>query len=1023
MELIQINTGDDGRSGEKNKLDVNTVQQKLSAAQGPEYWRSLEELAATPEFEDLLHREFPRQASEWIGDNVSRRGFLQLMSASLALAGLSGCTKMPTQAIVPYVRQPEELVLGRPQYYATAFSFNGCGIPVLACSHEGRPTKIEGNPEHPASKGATDIFAQAAILDLYDPDRSQTNMYQGGPRPWSAVVAALAAPMASQKANGGAGLRLLTQTITSPTLAAQIKSLQQALPQMKWIQWEPVNRSSAYAGAQLAFGEPVETRYNFANADVVLSLDADFLYAGFPGFALYSSDWASRRDPSTNANPKGLSRFYALESSPTSTGFRADHRLPVKPSEIEQAARVLAGKLGAGGSGTVRPEVNQWLEVVAKDLQAHKGRAVVVAGQYQPPAVHALAHAINDALGAVGSTVTYTDPIVANTADQTAALKELVGEINANKVDMLVIAGANPVYDTPADFDFGEVMKRVPLKIHWGLHFDETAFNCDWHISGTHFLEEWSDTRAVTGQASIVQPLIAPLYGSRSLHELVAALAGQADATGYEVVRSYWQAQSKAGDFEQFWRRSIHNGFIDGTEFQPKNVKAKGGNVPATQLNQSQGTEVAFRPDPSIWDGRFANNGWLQELPKPLNKLCWDNAVVISPKMAKDMGFPADQHTYLAAIEYRGKKLEGPVWVQAGHPDDAVTVYFGYGRDRAGKTGDGRGYNAYSSWYSDEPYFSRGAKISRTEDRYKLASTQGSQLLEGGTMIRAATLETYKERPDFASETVEAPKPDETLYPPFPYPAVGENGGPAYKWGMSIDLNRCTGCNACIVACVAENNIPVVGYEMTLRGRHMHWIRVDGYYQGDPANPRMYFEPLPCQQCENAPCELVCPVGATVHSSEGLNDMVYNRCVGTRYCSNNCPYKVRRFNFLLFQDWDTPQLKLARNPEVTIRSRGVMEKCTYCIQRITNGRIRAEEDNSRRVVDGEILTACQQTCPTQAIIFGDINDQNSKVAQLKADKRTFGVLEELNTRPRTTYLAAVLNPNPEIPAPQPEQHF
>ena len=1022
MELIQINTGgDDKRSG--NKLDVKAVQQKLSAAQGPEYWRTLEELSGTPEFKELLHREFPRQASEWIGDNVSRRGFLQLMSASLALAGLSSCTKMPTQAIVPYVRQPEELALGRPQYYATAFTINGCALPILARSHEGHPTKIEGNPEHVASHGATDVFAQAAILELYDPDRSQTNMFQGGARPWDSFLAAITGPLAAQRASAGAGLRLLTQTVNSPTLAAQIKALQQKFPQMKWYQWEPANRSAEYAGAQMAFGEPVETRYNFANADVVLSLDADFLYSGFPGFAMYSWDWSNRRDPEVKRNPKGLNRTYAIESSPTVTGFKADHRLPVKPSEVEQCARALANRLGVGGGGSVRNELVQWIDVVAKDLQAHKGRAVVVAGLYQPPAVHALAHALNEALGAVGSTVLYTDPIVSNTTDQVAGLKELAADMQAGKVELLVIAGSNPVYDSPADIDFADLLKRVSLKVHYGLHFNETAFNCDWHLAGTHFLEEWSDARAITGQVTIVQPLIDPLYGGHSLHELLAVLNGQANVSGYDILRATWQGQAKALNFDDFWRRSVHNGFVDGTEFQPKTVKVRTRDFAGTQVNQSQGTEIVFRPDPSIWDGRFSNNGWLQELPKPLTKLTWDNVIMVSPKMAKAMGFPADQDAVVAEIEYRGRKLRGPVWVQAGHPEDTVTVFFGYGRERAGRTGDGWGFNVYPLWFSDEPFYSRGVKVSKTDDRYKVASTQGSQLIESGTMIRAASLEEYQKKPDFAHEKVETPKPDETLYPEYPYPAVGENGQQSYRWGMNIDLNRCTGCNACIVACVAENNTPVVGKEQTLRGRHMHWLRVDGYYQGDPSNPRMYFEPMLCQQCETAPCELVCPVGATVHSSEGLNDMVYNRCVGTRYCSNNCPYKVRRFNFLLFQDWNTPQLKLARNPEVSVRSRGVMEKCTYCVQRITNGRIRAEEDDSRRVMDGEILTACQQVCPTQAIIFGDMNDPKSRVNEFKSDPRSYGVLEELNTRPRTSYTAAVTNPNPEIPAPQPEQYL
>ncbi|HXZ79815.1 MAG TPA: TAT-variant-translocated molybdopterin oxidoreductase [Terriglobales bacterium] len=1015
MELVNIKNGSD-RVQEKG-LRLEDVQAKLARARGPEYWRSLEELAETKAFRDMLHREFPRQAGEWIGDDVSRRNFLQLMSASLALAGLTSCTKIPTQVIVPYVRQPEEIILGKSMFYATAMPLSGYGQPVLVRSHEGRPTKIEGNPEHPASRGATDIFAQASILDLYDPDRTQTNLYRGEVRTWASFVGAVQGPLAAQKAINGAGLRLLTQATSSPTLASQIKGLQQKFPSMKWHQWEPLNRDAARAGAQMAFGEPVESRYQLAKADVIVSLDADFLYAGFPGFLNYAADWASRRDPD---GQEGMNRLYVIESTPSTTGFKADHRLAVKPSEVEQYARALATRLGISAGGNVRPEHSKWMDAVVKDLQAHHGKAVVIAGETQSAAVHALAHAINDSLGAVGNTVEYTDPVIANPVDQTASLKELLGDISGGKVDMLLILGGNPVYDAPADFDFPALLARVPLKIHYGLYANETAVACDWHLNAAHYLESWSDTRAYNGMVSIIQPLIAPLYAGHTAHEVLALMNGQADASGYDLLRDYWKSQNKGGDFESNWRHWLHDGFIADSEFRPKNVGVKARDFGASQTQSKAGTEIVIRRDPSIYDGRFANNGWLQELPKPLTKLTWDNPALISPNTARQLGVQASQDADIVEVEYRGRKLRVPVWVQAGQPDDTVTLFLGYGRSRAGRITTGRGFNAYSLRFSDEPLFGVGAKLTRIGETYRLASTQGYQNIEGRNTVRSATIATYKQNPDFAHAHTEAPT--ENMYPEYPHPMQSANGAEAYVWGMSIDLGACVGCNACIIACQAENNIPVVGKQQVIMGRHMHWIRVDGYYQGDPSSPRMYYEPVPCQQCENAPCELVCPVGATVHSTEGLNDMVYNRCVGTRYCSNNCPYKVRRFNFLLFQDWDTPQLKLVRNPEVSVRSRGVMEKCTYCVQRITHSRIHAEEEN-RRIRDGEIQTACQEVCPASAIQFGDINDSNTLISGLKKGPRNYGLLEEINTRPRTSYLAAVINPNPEIPVSQPEQNF
>jgi molybdopterin-containing oxidoreductase family iron-sulfur binding subunit len=1026
-----------GQPPHAKKLELEQVRAKLEASKGPQYWRCLEELADSSGFAELIQREFPRQAGEWIGGEVSRRNFLKVMSASLALAGMVGCTKLPVESIVPYVRQPEEIIPGRPLFFTTAMEFGGYAQPLLGRSNEGRPTKLEGNPEHPASQGATDVYAQAALLDLYDPDRSQTSTYGGEVRPWLSFVGAMQGPIAEQKAAGGAGFRLLTQAVSSPTMSAQIRRLQQIFPQMKWHQWQPVNRDGARGGAQMAFGQQVETRYLLENADVVVSLDADFLSSGFPGFTMHAREWARRRNPD---NPAGMNRTYAIESTPTNTGFKADHRLPVRASEVEQYARALASRLpGLANSGLDRgtqipAEHNAWLDALAKDLQAHRGRAVIIPGEYQPPVVHALAHAMNDALGAQGSTVIFTDPVVEGPVSQVDSIKELVGEMNAGKVQVLLILGGNPVFDAPADLDVASAMGKVPLRVHHGTYQNETSVYTHWHVNATHFLEEWSDMRAINGMVTVAQPLIAPLYGGRSAHEVLAVFGGQPDTSGYELIRAYWKSQYTGADFEGFWQHAVHDGFMEGTEFKPKPVKLAmlsisenphpvAPNPGATRVGQPTGHpegefEVAFRHDPCIFDGRFANNAWLQELEKPVSKLTWDNVVFISPADEKKLGVKEGQDTTVVKLSYRGREVEAPLWPQPGQPDGLLTVFFGYGRTRAGRTGNDKGFNAYKLRTSDAPSFGSGAKISKTGAIYTVASLQGYQVMEGRNIVRSAPVATYKENPHFAHENNFAPPRRDTLYPNYQYNQ--------YAWGMEIDLNSCVGCNACIVACQAENNIPVVGKEQTLRGRKMHWLRVDGYYEGDPANPRMYFEPVPCMQCEDAPCEVVCPVGATVHSSEGLNDMVYNRCVGTRYCSNNCPWKVRRFNFLLFQDWNTPQIKMVRNPEVTVRSRGVMEKCTYCVQRITKGRIAAEEED-RRIRDQEILTACQQVCPANAIIFGDTNDPNSSVRQLKEHPRSYGVLEELNTRPRTTYMAAVLNPNPEIPEiakqQQPEQHF
>ena len=1000
-------------------LDLAAVRERLSKRSGKDYWRSLEELAEDPHFEELLHREFPRQASEW-DDSLDRRDFLKLMAASLALAGLSGCGRKPEQRIVPYVKNPEGLTLGKPLFYATAMPFGADAYGLLVESHEGRPTKIEGNPDHPSSLGGTNVFMQASVLGLYDPDRSQVVTHLGEISSWGAFQAEAAAIAAAQTAAGGAGLRILSGSVTSPTLAAQIRDLLAKFPQAKWYQWEPAGSDGAREGGKLTFSRYVNTVYRPLKADVILSLDADFLGSG-PGHVRYAKEFFRRRQLEGALAP--MNRLYVVEPTPSVTGSAADHRLPLRASEVELFARALAGKLGLGGLATLPGKSGEWLDAVAKDLQAHRGASLVIAGEYQPAEVHALAHAINAALGNVGATLYYTEPVEAEPCNHLESLRALCVEMDAGEVDTLIILGGNPVYDAPRDWDFASKLKKIRVAVRLGAYADETSEYCHWHIPEAHFLESWGDVRAFDGTASIIQPLIAPLYQGKTAHDVVGAFSDRPGLSTYERLRETWKSLDLGGGFEKAWRRSLNDGVIPNTTFAPISIPAKWNPASLPPVNPARGDqlEFIFRPDAGVFDGRFANNGWLQELPRPVTKLTWDNAALVSPATAEKLELkhrvvaPGGEHGQVLAdvvdIELAGSRVTAATWTLPGQADGVVTLPLGYGRRKAGHTGTNKGFNAYVVRASSGLWKATGGTITKTGDDYPLACTQYHFNMEGREILRATTLEEYRKNAAFAEEGGEEPPKGLTLYQEYAYPG--------YAWGMAIDLSKCYGCNACVVACQSENNIAVVGKDQVMRGREMHWIRIDRYYGGNngPAsleNPETHFQPVPCMQCENAPCEQVCPVGATLHSAEGLNDMVYNRCVGTRYCSNNCPYKVRRFNFLRYQDWETPSLKLLRNPEVTVRSRGVMEKCTYCVQRINNVRIEAEKQN-RPIRDGEIVTACQAACPAEAIIFGNANDPHSRVAKLKASPRNYTVLGELNTRPRTSYLAAVRNPNPGLP--------
>jgi len=1024
----------------ENKLTLAAVRSKLEGQTGRRFWKNLDELAETESFQQLMAEEFPRQSigssSEWV-DAVSRRGFLKVMGASLALAGLAGCTK-----------QPEDLILGKPMYFATAHPFPTGALPVLVKSDAFRPIKIEGNPEHPVSKGKSDAFTQATLLDMYDPDRSQHVLYRGETSSWGKFQEAFAG--AAKQTSGGQGIYFLSETITSPTLAAQWKQVSAKFPQAKLVQWEPVNQDSSRIASKAAFGEFTDAQYKLENADVILSLDADFLSGiAHPGFLPLSAAYAQRHRYEEGKTPN---RLYVIETMPTVTGFKAEHRLGLKPSEIAAFAQALAGGTTPALSD---PEQQKFFTALAKDLKANAGKVVVIPGEQASPEVHAAAYALNQSLGAVGKTVIYTETVNPLPSVQTDDLKSLVADALAGKVQWLVLLGVNPLYSAPADLDFASVLNKVPTSVHLGLRTDETGLLTTWHINQAHYLEIWSDARAYDGTITIIQPMIAPLYGGVSAHDVFQSLLDNPEASAFDVVQANAKTYIK-GDFAAGWRKALHDGWVEGTAFTAASAtpKAAGSTASAATAPATGGYEILFRPDPSLYDGRYANVAWLQELPKQVTNLSWDNAALMS--MATLAALKVEE-TDLVEITLGGRKVTAPVLFAPGHPDGVITVHLGLGRREAGRVGSGVGFDAYQLRTSDALLFGAGASVAKAEGTYALCVTKvhntehrgsfaqhdlekplsdkdGTYSLAGHeamerAIIRYATLDEVKKNPNFAHEggpnslvnkvgyspEGETPKHDESFFPDaWRYDRTDPSSGKLQNaWGMSIDLNSCVGCNACIVSCYAENNIATVGREQVKVGRNMQWLRIDTYFEGDLHAPRAHFQPMACQHCENAGCEQVCPVGATVHTPEGLNTMVYNRCVGTRYCSNNCPYKVRRFNFLLYSDYDAESLKFMRNPDVTVRSRGVMEKCSYCVQRIEAAKIQADKEN-REVRDGDIVTACQQACPTSAIVFGNINDKASQVAKVKATERDYPVLADLNFRPRTTYTAGVINPNPEL---------
>ncbi len=988
---------------------MSLVQISPASKTGPKYWRSLDQAANAPEFRQWVEREFPSTAAEMLDGN-SRRTILKLMAASFGMAGLVACSR-PEIRFAPQARGQEDYVPGQAYNYTTAIVINGQATGLVIKTYDGRPVKVEGNPDHPASQGAATALMQASVLDIYDPDRSKLVMNAQKESNWEAFSAAAA----GLNLGDGAGLRILSEAVVSPTLESLRGQLLAKYPAARWVEFDSVSRENERQGTMLAFGQALNVHPQYDKARVVLSLDQDFLgldTASPQATKLFSK----RRRVEAEEDIERLSRLYVVESQFSLTGANAEHRLRAKGGEVRQfAADLLAGLTAEPAAGEGKRA--QFLAAVVKDLKAAGKEALVVAGHRQPAVVHALAHQINQALGANGSTVTFTSAARPDRVDAgIEGLKTLTAAMSAGQVNAIIIVGGNPAYTAPADLDFAAALSKVATSIHLGMHVNETATAAKWHLPEAHYLEAWGDARTSAGVSAIQQPMIDPLYGGKSAIELIAQLAGTPEK-GYALVKKFWTAQVS----EAAWRKALNDGIIGSgaaTVSPTVNAGAIASAAAAAPASAANGVEVAFVPSSAAWDGKYTNNAWMQETPDSMTKLVWGNAALVSPKMARDQQLANGDMVTLAQGKY---KVDAAVMIQPGQADGTVTLSMGYGRTRAGSVGNEVGFNANLIRTSDNFWYAPGFTVSKTGGTHVHATTQ-----EHGTMVepaelggntrpvfRETSIEEYRKEPKIIKEMVEVPELVSI------HPAVADYTT-GYQWGMAIDLGACTGCNACVVACQAENNTPVVGKDQVLRGREMHWLRIDRYYVGDEEDPRAVEQPIPCMQCENAPCEYVCPVAATTHSPEGLNDMAYNRCVGTRYCANNCPYKVRHFNFLNFHKEMPDIMAMVHNPEVTVRMRGIMEKCTYCVQRIQNAKItvkadgRQKEGTPREIKDGDVVTACQQTCPADAIAFGNINDPISRVAKLKKQERNYGLLEELQVRPRTTYLGRLRNVNPEL---------
>ncbi|HEU6448652.1 MAG TPA: TAT-variant-translocated molybdopterin oxidoreductase [Verrucomicrobiae bacterium] len=1039
----------------------------LNSASGKRYWRSLDELADTPEFKEWLHREFPSGASEFT-DDVSRRHFLKIMSASFALAGLglagAGCRR-PEEKLEPFGQQPDaSFVYGKSEYFATAMPTRTGAIPLVVRSYEGRPIKIEGNSLFPGNNGGTDRYAQASILNLYDPDRARNYKHDGKIVSREEALKALDDLSKKFSPNSGEGLAFLAESSTSPSRARLQKIIAQKFPKSKWFTYDAIDSDIHQRAATQAFGQPVKPIFHFDKAKVILSLDCDFIGDEDDCRNHIQKYIAGRKAKD------GMSRLYQIESLFTLTGANADHRLRIPANQIVEVAKFLNSETAtAAGSAQLSSDILKWVSTCAEDLKTNHGKVLIVAGQRQPIEIHLLAYELNLAFGAIGNTVTLI-PAQANSSSDLELL-------NRTNVDTLVVLGGNPAYNLNS-------FPKPNAIVRFGYYEDETTEQSNWNFPAAHYLESWGDAKTSDGTLVPIQPLIQPLFGGISELEFLARIAGESQTNPHEIVRATF------GNSDEDWKKFLFNGFHDFFDFQPVTGKVATNFVaailtlPKISTSSAQSLEVIFYRDSKVDDGRYANNGWMQELPDPITRITWDNAVLISRKTASELNVANGD---LVEISLNGKKVTGPIWIQPGMADYSLGLALGYGREKAGRVGTGVGFNAYKIFSGK--YIETGATIRKTGETHVIATTQSHWSMEGRPQVREANLEEFQKNPTVAEEMHGKEPP--IVAPLYPNPLDEAKKTALHQWGMAIDLTSCVGCNTCVVACQSENNIPIVGKDQVLRGREMHWIRIDRYYTSSPktkdnpswanpnadrnlSDPQQQFEqwiedvqavhePMLCQQCEAAPCENVCPVNATVHDQEGLNVMAYNRCIGTRYCSNNCPYKVRRFNFLDYNkrplselkgpvygspilhksdgkwktdlvtwwkdreysmrpedEWDL--IKLSKNPDVTVRMRGVMEKCTYCTQRIEEAKIAQKikaggTDNVRLTEAAGTIpkTACQQACPAGAIVFGDISDPNSTVVAWKDNPRNYAVLGDLLTKPRTTYLARIRNPNPKMP--------